>query len=223
MFAHQRAAVEAIDDKDVGAGIKAAFRYFDGEDVPQGSISAQAFIVFCVMKPYIDESFRDFEKSVESGKEGARRRWERNSPPIPPFNHPVGVFREAEAEAEAETETEAETSPSNEGESKRAGARKPPRFLPPTVEQVAEYVKQRGSAVDPQGFIDFYAAKGWLIGKTPMKDWKAACRNAEGWERWTKPVNAPKAGAQPRPENDERAKADMERLLKRMKLELSKP
>lgn len=65
-------------------------------------------------------------------------------------------------------------------------ADKPPRtrFVPPTVEQVAEYVKQRGSRVDPQGFIDFYAAKGWLIGKAPMKDWKAACRNAEHWERW---------------------------------------
>lgn len=66
---------------------------------------------------------------------------------------------------------------------------KPPtrsRFVPPTVEQVAEYVKERGSKVDPQGFIDFYEAKGWMIGKNTMKDWKAACRNAEKWERWNK-------------------------------------
>ena len=76
------------------------------------------------------------------------------------------------------------TKPNPTEQSKRAD--KPPRtrFVPPTVEQVAEYVKQRGSRVDPQGFIDFYAAKGWLVGKTPMKDWKAACRNAEHWERW---------------------------------------
>lgn len=66
------------------------------------------------------------------------------------------------------------------------------RFVPPTVEQVAEYVRSRGSSVDPQGFIDFYEAKGWMIGKTPMKDWKSACRNAESWERWKKP-------AQPQP------------------------
>lgn len=77
----------------------------------------------------------------------------------------------------------------DEGQRDSEGAAKPPkrpRFLPPTVEQVAEYVKQRGSRVDPQGFIDFYASKGWMIGKTPMKDWKAACRNAESWERWQK-------------------------------------
>ena len=72
-------------------------------------------------------------------------------------------------------------------EDRESGADKPhrrPRFVPPTVEQVAEYVRSRDSSVDPQGFIDFYEAKGWLIGKTPMKDWKAACRNAESWERW---------------------------------------
>lgn len=70
------------------------------------------------------------------------------------------------------------------------GAGKPPtrsRFVPPTLEEVTAYVRERGSAVDPQGFLDFYAAKGWLVGKAPMKDWKAACRNAEHWERWGKP------------------------------------
>ncbi len=75
-----------------------------------------------------------------------------------------------------------------------SGADKPPtrsRFVPPTVEEVAEYVRERGSRVDPQGFIDFYEAKGWKIGKTPMKDWKAACRNAEHWERWDKKKDDP--------------------------------
>lgn len=62
------------------------------------------------------------------------------------------------------------------------------RFVPPTLEEVAAYVKERGSRVDPQGFIDFYAMKGWMVGKTPMKDWKAACRNAEHWSRWDQEV-----------------------------------
>lgn len=83
-----------------------------------------------------------------------------------------------------ETEQEPEQEPKKGCKAAKRPAR--PRFLPPTVEQVAEYVKLRGSRVDPQGFVDFYAAKGWLIGKTPMKDWKAACRNAESWERWEK-------------------------------------
>ena len=62
----------------------------------------------------------------------------------------------------------------------------PKRFVPPTLAEVQSYVAQRQSPVDPQGFIDFYASKGWMVGKTPMKDWKAACRNAETWERWSR-------------------------------------
>ena len=71
----------------------------------------------------------------------------------------------------------------------RGTADKPPRaarFTPPTLAEVQAYVSERQSPVDPQEFLDFYAAKGWLVGKTPMKDWKAACRNAESWERWAK-------------------------------------
>lgn len=60
----------------------------------------------------------------------------------------------------------------------------PKRFTPPTLEDVQAYVAERHSCVDPQGFIDFYEMKGWLVGKTPMRDWKAACRNAEKWDRW---------------------------------------
>lgn len=66
-------------------------------------------------------------------------------------------------------------------------AAQPPRathFTPPSLEEVTAYVKERGSKVDPQCFIDFYTAKGWKIGRNPMRDWKAACRNAEKWERW---------------------------------------
>jgi hypothetical protein len=54
------------------------------------------------------------------------------------------------------------------------------RFVPPTVDEVLEYCMQRKNTVDPERFIDFYASKGWMIGKNKMKDWKAAVRT---WER----------------------------------------
>lgn len=54
------------------------------------------------------------------------------------------------------------------------------RFTPPTVEEVAAYCLERKNHVDPQRFVDFYAAKGWMVGKNRMKDWKAAVRT---WEQ----------------------------------------
>lgn len=60
-------------------------------------------------------------------------------------------------------------------------------FVPPTVEEVAEYVLSRGSCVDPQVWVDYYAARGWMMGKAIMQDWKTAVRLSEGWDRWKKP------------------------------------
>ena len=55
------------------------------------------------------------------------------------------------------------------------------------MDEVRAYVLQRRSPVEPQAFIDFYQARGWMVGKAPMRDWKAACRSAESWERWSRP------------------------------------
>lgn len=54
------------------------------------------------------------------------------------------------------------------------------RFSPPTLEEVKAYCDERNNGVDPQAFVDFYTAKGWKVGKDPMKDWQAAVRT---WER----------------------------------------
>lgn len=53
-------------------------------------------------------------------------------------------------------------------------------FVPPTVEEAQAYIVEQGYSVDAERFVDFYTAKGWFVGKNPMKDWKAAVRT---WER----------------------------------------
>jgi hypothetical protein len=54
------------------------------------------------------------------------------------------------------------------------------RFKKPTIEEVEAYCTDRANSIDPAAFVDFYESKGWLIGKSPMKCWKAAVRT---WER----------------------------------------
>lgn len=63
--------------------------------------------------------------------------------------------------------------------------------IPPTLEEVTEYCNERRNGINPQGFIDFYTAKGWKIGKEPMKDWKAAIRTWENKRKETKPESKP--------------------------------
>lgn len=64
------------------------------------------------------------------------------------------------------------------------------RFTPPDIDMVRDYCIERNNSVDPQAFIDFYSAKGWMIGKNKMKDWKAAVRT---WERNNKKAGASRA------------------------------
>ena len=53
-------------------------------------------------------------------------------------------------------------------------------FTPPTIEEVRAYCQERKNSIDPETFVDFYASKGWMVGKTKMKDWKACVRT---WEK----------------------------------------
>lgn len=54
------------------------------------------------------------------------------------------------------------------------------RFDKPTLAEIEAYCRERNNGVNAHQFFDFYEAKGWLIGRNPMKDWEAAVRT---WEQ----------------------------------------
>lgn len=68
--------------------------------------------------------------------------------------------------------TAAPVAPQQEGKAKR--------FARPSVEEVRAYCAERGNAVNAEAFVDFYESKGWKVGNSPMKDWRAAVRT---WEK----------------------------------------
>ena len=68
------------------------------------------------------------------------------------------------------------------------------RFRAPSPEEVDEYARSYAEGkgldlastdFDPERFVDFYAQKGWMVGKAKMKDWKASVRI---WVRTSKPM-----------------------------------
>ncbi len=54
------------------------------------------------------------------------------------------------------------------------------RFSKPSVDELQQYITDSKFNIDAQHFFDYYESKGWLVGKSPMKDWKATVRN---WNR----------------------------------------
>ena len=72
------------------------------------------------------------------------------------------------------------------------------RFSPPSIEEVASYIREKGYTVDAERFVNFYESKGWYVGKNKMKNWRAAVAT------WQKEDNKRNGNNQQRPSDKRR-------------------
>jgi hypothetical protein len=133
-----------------------------------------AAIAFDLIKPTLDASRR----KSESGKQGGSKTQANSKQTASKVEancklEETSSEKENEKEGEKEVENECSLPPTPLSGERRA-------FTPPSVGEVGQYCEERCNGIDPQAFVDFYAPKGWMIGKNKMKDWKAAVRT---WER----------------------------------------
>lgn len=170
-----------------GALIMALFAYNNRDDLPSGDPAVS--MAFSFIKAAIDENDAKWEREkaakAEAGRAGGLAKASKASSAKQSQKNSSKPSLYVSVSGSV---SDSVSAPPSEIMEKRAGK---PRFTPPTFAEVQAYVSERHSLVDPQGFIDFYASKGWVVGKTPMKDWKAACRNAEKWERWGNSSSSP--------------------------------
>ena len=97
LFLHQKPIIDSVPDEVAGQAIKAAFHYFaTGEELPLDTLP---MVVYATFKPYIEESFNDYERDIRNGRKGGR-------PPKPRVTPGQGG-QPSPTEAEAEAETEA--------------------------------------------------------------------------------------------------------------------
>jgi hypothetical protein len=63
------------------------------------------------------------------------------------------------------------------------------RFVKPEISDVMSHFVEKGSVIEEaEKFFDFYESKGWVVGKSPMKNWQAAVGN---WLRGQDSSNVP--------------------------------
>lgn len=133
--------------------------------------------IFTAMKPQIDANNKRYEdgcKGAEYGKLGGRPKKDKNPTGVIDKN-PIGVIESANSKTPNENENENDNEILKEKEKKKNRS-----FEKPSIQDIADYCKERNNSVDAQTFFDFYESKGWMIGKEKMRDWKAAVRT---WER----------------------------------------
>lgn len=169
LFGDLGPVVAELSDAAAGRLLKAVLAYADTAQVPE--ISGPERIVFTILLKQFERDRDAYERKVETGRQNALK----------------GIARQKEAnrgKLPQEEEKEKEEDKDKEKESVPAGEKRP-RFTPPTPDEVAAYCQDKGYAVDAERFCDFYASKGWRVGTSPMKDWKAAVRT------WTKRGDEP--------------------------------
>lgn len=165
---------------------------------PGPDSNAVAKALFIAIKPVIDNAHNRYDACVENGRKGGAPKGSRNNPSgkaIQPNQYPnqePNLYKDKDVDKDKDIESKGgvgggrETPPvgnNPEGMSAdepRKVAAKRAAFVAPSPQEVKDYISEKGYTVDAQRFIDFYEAKGWMIGKNKMKDWRAAVRT---WAR----------------------------------------
>lgn len=71
-------------------------------------------------------------------------------------------------------------------------------FQKPTLEDVRNYCQERQNSVNAEAFINHYESNGWMVGKSHIKDWKAAVRTWEQRDKTQRPAFKSNPGTQQR-------------------------
>lgn len=171
-------ALKGLDAEDFKETILAVCEYaLDGNET---DLDGVPYMAFELIRPQINAN----NTKYTSGLMGGRPKKLTEKPLVfenDETEKPL-VFENGKTEKPNENENVNE----NENEIKKSISyeipkEKPQRFFPPTPEEVRAYASEKGyTNVDADRFCDFYGSKGWVVGKTKMKDWKAAVRN---WNR----------------------------------------
>ena len=128
------------------------------------SWSFETLVLFAYPTDKEDEVRAKREGGRKGGKASAKARSEA------PDEAPCEAMLEGKLEGELQRKRK-----EGKGKEEKGTA----RFAPPSPSDVQEY----GNSLNPpfdeaDQFVSFYESKGWLVGKSKMKDWKSAVR---GW------------------------------------------
>ena len=180
LYTEQKAVIDKLTDEQAGKLIKAIYAHETGEEY---NLDAILDLVITPFLTSLERNTEKYQKRVETNKKNIAKRW--NEEDTKNTNGKNGIQNDTNDTNGNDSDSVSDNV--NENDLKENIKRKV--FTKPTTEEVKAYCAERKNNVDPDKFIDFYESKGWVIGKNPMKDWKACVRT---WEKGgSSPPNKP--------------------------------
>ena len=181
LYTEQKAVIDKLTDEQAGRLIKAIYAHETGEEM---ELDAILDLVITPFLTSLERNTEKYQKRVETNKKNIAKRW--NNDDTKNTNGNDGIQNDTNDTNGNDSDSVSDSD--NENDLKENTKRKV--FTKPTVEEVKAYCVERKNNVNADKFIDFYESKGWLIGKNPMKDWRACVRT---WEKGgnSSPPNKP--------------------------------
>ena len=132
--------------------------------------------VWTQIKYSLDKNIIRYENCVKNGAKGGAPKGSRNNP------KGRNQYSEDNQEDNEEDNQEDNLNVNDNVNDNVNGGDKSKRkaFIPPTLQEVKDYVLEKGYSMDADGFYDYYVSNGWKVGRNAMKDWRAA---VNGWNR----------------------------------------
>ena len=197
---------EMLTDAQAGILIKALLSYAQtGEQLR--SADGMLMMAFSFIASQIDRDCEKYENKCERNKRIAQEREQKRKAEREQSETNVHerartctnvTYKDTDTDTDKDTDKERDTNTdtdTNAKADKPLRAHSSTRFQQPSVDEVRAYCEERRNGIDPQRFVDYYTANGWVQGKgKPIKDWRAAVRT---WEQQNQAIRAdPGSGKQ---------------------------
>lgn len=174
------------NDEEAGKLIKALFRFVNRGEKPAFRGALKTAFIF--MSQQISRDSEKWENSREKRSQYMKDKWQKKKSTIVDYGRlsvtdtgtVTGTGTVIGTVTGTGTVIGTVTNKERESSEQSSPPTPPPRFKKPTLEAVKAYCEERGNVINADKFYDYYESNGWIVGRTKMKDWKAAVRR---WEQ----------------------------------------
>ncbi len=154
VYYDQEEALNTLSDSERGRLLSALLAYAKRSELP--TLTGSEKYLWPILRASVDKNNQNYadkvKKCSEAGKASANKRQQKST----------------DVNGSQQTLTDVGNNNNNNNNKKSKNT-----FIPPTIEEVRSYCKERSSTVDPDQFYDYFTATDWHDSKgNKVKSWK---------------------------------------------------
>lgn len=172
-------AMDELTDEEFGAFIRNYAQYVEAGIEPVYDNDRAMRMLWKVVKAFDDMNAQKRQGRIEKNRRSANKRWnDEKCKCIQTHTNDANAYAGMQNMQMNANDALSVTESVEKEKCEKKNTTVTKHFKAPTMNEAKEYFADRGcDELEAERFIDHFTANGWKVGKTPMKDWKAAARN----------------------------------------------